>query len=177
MPTFPLQLPPCHIKFLRPCCLCLLSLIFPLQHSFQLMLKLRVNHLPDGHLLPSLLSKHNKSYQLRRIQEDSKYPAGLLEWLIRWTVPHTYLSCNLIFSVAVKLSLMSCTSRVSGQQTKLPHLDILPTSTDFWWSSKKFLHSLAQALDSASPLPLKKEAAPERHRRIWGEIKISQLGW
>lgn len=83
MLTFPLWLPPRHIKFLRPCCLCLLSLIFPLQHSFQLMFKLPVN-LPDGHLLPSLLSKHNKSYQLCRIQEESNYPAWLLEWLIRW---------------------------------------------------------------------------------------------
>jgi len=47
------------------------------------MFKLPVN-LPDGHLLPSLLSKHNKSHELYRIQEDSKYPAELLEWLIGW---------------------------------------------------------------------------------------------
>lgn len=90
MPAFPLWLPSCHIKFLRPGFLCLFSLIFPLQHSFQPALKLSVN-LPDGHLLPSLFSTHNKSYKLYRIKKDSKYPAGLLEYLIKWD-PATHIS-------------------------------------------------------------------------------------
>lgn len=56
--TFPLWLLSYHIKFLRSCCLWLLSLTFPLQHFFQLMFKLLVT-LPDGHPFPSL-SKHKK---------------------------------------------------------------------------------------------------------------------
>lgn len=111
------------------------------------------------------------SRKIRSIQQ------GCLNTSSSGTLPHTYLSCNLILPVAVKLSLKSYTSRVSGQQIKLPHLDILPPSTDLWWSSKKFFHSLTQALDSALLLLLKKKTAPERHRRIWGEINGSQLTW
>jgi len=69
--------PTCHIKFLRPCCLCLFLLMFHLQLSFKLMFKLSVN-LPDGYLLPSVLSKHNKSHQLCGIQEDS---SCLVAWM------------------------------------------------------------------------------------------------
>lgn len=155
--------PQCHIKFLRPCCLCLLSLMFSLQSSFKLMFKLPVN-LTDGHLLPSLISKHNKSHQLCRIQEDSKYPARLLEWLNRWDdathlpelQPDILHGCQTLTHAMHKQDFWA-----TDQTSPSGH----PShSTDFWSSGKKFLHSLTQTLDSASFLP-KKETVPERHRR------------
>lgn len=157
--------PAYHIKFLRPCCLCLLLFMFSLQLSFKLMFKLSVN-LPDRYLLPSVLSKHNKSHQLCGIQEDS---GCLVAWMAQQVgLCYTSAWADLIFSVVVKLSFMSRTSTASGQQIKLLHLDILPSSDQvarnsfhpqpkyltlsrFCWRKQKYHKSTERSEDKETP--------------------------